>query len=363
MEIETLIFGLVGQISPWWMYVVIMLILTHITIMSVTLFLHRKSTHRSVDFVEIINRFFRFWLWLTTGMKTKEWVAVHTKHHVTCETVDDPHSPQHYGIWKLLTGGVGLYKAAVKQEGAMAYAEGKYGVDLPDDWVEHNIYSKYPALGLVILAFAQTLFLGLPGLAIFIFQAFWIPVLAAGVINGFGHYWGYRNFETPDASRNLFPWGILIGGEELHNNHHAYQNSPKLSQKWWEFDIGWMYICILQFFGLATVLKRNAPPTLAPVSLPDKQPLGREELLSLIHRYAYYIGDRFNKVPWYGGNDDEIDDLIDYFHELLEGNKKTTAFELEKWLSEATHYGHEELKEFAWWLRYLHEADEVSVQK
>ena len=201
---DTMLFGAIGQISIWW-YVGIALILTHLTIASVTLYLHRSKTHGSVEFHPFIQHFFRFWLWLTTGMITKQWVMVHRKHHATCETVDDPHSPQHYGIWKLLSGGVDLYKKAVASPDIESYVTGKLSVGLPDDWIEHNVYSKYPWLGLVILAVLQIIILGLPGLIIFGIQAYWIPILAAGVINGIGHYWGYRNCDTPDASRNIFP--------------------------------------------------------------------------------------------------------------------------------------------------------------
>ena len=239
---------------PLWGYIAVTLVLTHITIASVTIFLHRHQSHHALTLHPLVSHFFRFWLWLTTGMVTKQWVAIHRKHHAKCETDEDPHSPQIVGIRKVLFEGTELYrKEAANQETMQRYGQGT-----PDDWLERRLYSRYPFLGISLLVLLQFILFGAAGVAIFAFQMLWIPFWAAGVINGIGHYWGYRNFETVDASRNIAPWGILIGGEELHNNHHAYAASAKLSNKWWEFDIGWLYIRMLELLRLAKV-KRKAP--------------------------------------------------------------------------------------------------------
>lgn len=232
------------------------LVLTHITIAAVTIFLHRHQAHRALTLHPAVSHFFRFWLWLTTGMVTREWAAVHRKHHAKCETAADPHSPQQKGIAAVLFAGALLYR----KEAANAETIAAYGHGTPDDWLERKIYSHFRFTGLGIMLAIDLLLFGVVGLAIWAVQMIWIPFWAAGVINGIGHFWGYRNFETQDASRNIVPWGILIGGEELHNNHHAYGVSARLSNKWWEFDIGWMYIRILQLLGLAKV-KRNSPKT------------------------------------------------------------------------------------------------------
>jgi stearoyl-CoA desaturase (delta-9 desaturase) len=244
----------------WWQFALIALALTHVTIAAVTIFLHRHQAHRALELHPIISHFFRFWLWMTTGMVTKEWAAIHRKHHAKCETVDDPHSPQVLGINRVLWGGVLLY---VKESRIKDTIE-RYGHGTPDDWLEHNLYSKYQTLGLTIMGTINVSLFGIvPGLIILLTQIIWIPFWAAGVINGIGHYFGYRNFDCADASTNIIPWGILIGGEELHNNHHTYATSAKLSNKWYEFDIGWMYICILEWMGLATVKKVAPKPKLA----------------------------------------------------------------------------------------------------
>ena len=240
---------------PWWGCAVVALVLTHITIVAVTVFLHRCQAHRALDLHPAVSHSFRLWLWLTTGMTTREWVAIHRKHHAKCETSDDPHSPQVVGINRVLWGGVLLY---VKESHNRNTIE-RYGYGTPDDWLERKLYSRYVILGLTLFGTADVLLFGIvPGVLIFLTQIVWIPFWAAGVINGIGHYWGYRNWSTEDASTNIVPWGILIGGEELHNNHHAYVTSAKLSNKWYEFDIGWMYIRVLEAFGLARV-KRIAP--------------------------------------------------------------------------------------------------------
>jgi stearoyl-CoA desaturase (delta-9 desaturase) len=237
-----------------WGYVGVTLLLTHITIASVTIFLHRYQAHNALTLHPVLSHFFRFWLWLTTGIVTREWVAVHRKHHTKCETPEDPHSPQIQGIWKVLFGGFILYRQASRDPQTLE----RYGNGTPDDWLERRVYSGAPWTGILILALLDIFLFGTAGLFIFAIQMIWIPLWAAGVINGIGHYWGYRNSETPDASRNLSPIGILIGGEELHNNHHAHSNSARLSSKWWEFDIGWFYIRTLALLGLARI-RRVAP--------------------------------------------------------------------------------------------------------
>ncbi|WP_235844262.1 DesA family fatty acid desaturase [Crenobacter intestini] len=236
---------------PWWGYILVALGLTHITIASVTIFLHRHQAHRALDLHPIPSHFFRFWLWLTTGQVTKEWAAIHRKHHARCETAEDPHSPQVLGIRKVLWQGAELYRAACKDRAIME----KYGHGTPDDWLERNVYTRYSGKGIVLMLLINLVLFGAAGLTIWAVQMVWIPFFAAGVINGLGHFWGYRNFENEDASTNLVPWGILIGGEELHNNHHTFGTSAKLSYKWFEFDIGWMYIRIMEMLGLARVRK------------------------------------------------------------------------------------------------------------
>ncbi len=238
---------------PWWGYIAYTLILTHITIAGVTIYLHRHSAHRALDLHPIPAHFFRFWLWLTTGMLTKHWTAIHRKHHAKCETVDDPHSPQIFGIRKVLLQGAELYR----KEGRNQETLDRYGYGTPDDWLERNIYC-HDRWGIAIMLITNVILLGPIGITVFAVQMLWIPFLAAGVINGIGHYWGYRNFQPADASTNIIPWGILVGGEELHNNHHAYATSAKLSNRWYEFDIGWLYIRILETLGLAHV-KKIAP--------------------------------------------------------------------------------------------------------
>ena len=236
---------------PWWGYVLATLLLTHITIASVTIFLHRHQAHRALELHPIASHFFRFWLWLTTGTVTKEWAAIHRKHHAKCETADDPHSPQILGIKKLLLEGAELYRKEAKNPETLD----KFGRGTPDDWLEHNLYTRHSMSGIILMLVLDLLLFGMIGLTVWAVQMAWIPVTAAGIINGAGHYWGYRNFQPDDASTNIVPWGILIGGEELHNNHHTYISSAKLSNKWYEFDIGWMYICSLASLGLAKVTR------------------------------------------------------------------------------------------------------------
>ncbi|WP_334188872.1 DesA family fatty acid desaturase [Noviherbaspirillum sp.] len=244
--------GLVS--ASGWQIVIFALVVTHITIAAVTIYLHRCQAHRALDLHAIPSHFFRFWLWLTTGMVTKEWAAIHRKHHAKCETEDDPHSPVTRGIKKVLLEGAELYRAESKNAETME----KFGHGTPDDWVERNVYSKYSWQGVGLMLIIDIMLFGVVGLSVWAVQMLWIPVTAAGIINGIGHYWGYRNYECSDAATNIFPIGILIGGEELHNNHHTFGTSAKLSSKWYEFDIGWMYIRILEMAGLAKV-KKVAP--------------------------------------------------------------------------------------------------------
>ncbi len=239
---------------PWWGYVVVTLVFTHITIAAVTIYLHRHSAHRALDLHPVISHFFRLWLWLTTGMETKQWTAVHRKHHARCETEEDPHSPVVLGIEKVMWQGADMYKIESKNVETLE----KFGQGTPDDWMERNIYSTHSVAGIATMMIINLALFGFIGMTIWAVQMMWIPFFAAGIINGVGHYWGYRNFQAEDASRNIVPWGILIGGEELHNNHHAYPSSAQLSNKWWEFDIGWMYIRTMEILGLAHV-KKVAP--------------------------------------------------------------------------------------------------------
>jgi len=241
---------------PWWGYIVVALVFTHITIASVTIYLHRHQAHRALDLHPVVSHFFRFWLWLTSGMVTKEWAAIHRKHHAKCETAEDPHSPQVLGIRKVLREGSELYRAEAKNQETLD----KYGHGTPSDWIERHVYTPHSAKGIALMFIVNVLLFGPIGITIWAVQMMWIPITAAGIINGIGHYWGYRNYEATDASTNIVPWGILIGGEELHNNHHTFASSAKLSSKWWEFDIGWFYIRTLETFGLAHVKK--IPPEL-----------------------------------------------------------------------------------------------------
>lgn len=271
----------------FWGYVLVTLVMTHFTVLGVTIFLHRNQAHRSVELHPIVSHFFRFWLWLTTGMITKEWVAIHRKHHANVETSGDPHSPKMAGIKKVLFEGTELYRKAAKDKQILE----QYGHGTPDDVIERNVYERYQTLGIISMLVIDLVCFGLPGLSIWAIQMMWIPFFAAGVINGIGHYWGYRNFETSDASRNILPWGVLLCGEELHNNHHAFASSAKFSSKWWEFDISWFYIKILSALGLAHVKK--LPPKLLTrldsTTTVDAQTLqvlllGRLEILSQYQR-------------------------------------------------------------------------------
>ena len=225
------------------------LVVTHITIICVTLFLHRGQAHKGIEFHPIAGHFMRFWLWLTTGMVTKQWVAIHRKHHRHSDQPGDPHTPHVYGLWRVLFGGAGLYHAASKDTEMVQ----QYGVGTPNDWVEQNVYARHSRIGIMIMLAIDIALFGWIGFVIWGIQMIWIPFWAAGVINGLAHWWGYRNGETKDNSRNISPWGIIIGGECLHNNHHLDPANPKLSRRWFEFDIGWLYIQLLQSIHLAKV--------------------------------------------------------------------------------------------------------------
>ena len=240
--------------AAWWQIVIFTLVVTHITIVAVTVFLHRSQAHRGLDLHPAVMHFFRFWLWLTTGMVTKEWVAIHRKHHAKCEREGDPHSPMMFGIWKVLFRGAELYRSESKNKETLA----KYGHGTPNDWIEQKLYSRFSVRGILLMLAIDVALFGALGFTVWAVQMAWIPFWAAGVVNGIGHFWGYRNFASPDTSTNLVPWGIVIGGEELHYNHHAYGTSAKFSSKWYEFDIGWAYITILRTLGLAKV-KKVAP--------------------------------------------------------------------------------------------------------
>ena len=263
-----------------WQVLVFTLVATHITIAAVTIFLHRSQAHRALDLGPIPSHFFRFWLWLTTGMVTKEWVAIHRKHHAKCETVDDPHSPVTKGIETVLLRGSELYRAEAKNQETLA----KYGHGTPDDWLERNLYSRFSWQGVGLMLIIDLLLFGAIGATVWAVQMLWIPITAAGIINGIGHYWGYRNFEATDASTNVSPWGIVIGGEELHNNHHTYPTSAKLSVKPYEFDIGWGYIRAMEMLGWAKV--RKTPPML---KLGEVKPVADGKTLEAIIANRYEV--------------------------------------------------------------------------
>jgi stearoyl-CoA desaturase (delta-9 desaturase) len=267
----------------WWEIVLYALVTTHITIVSVTIYLHRHQAHRAMDLHAIPAHFFRFWLWIGTGQVTREWVSIHRKHHAKCETSEDPHSPVAHGIKKVFWQGAELYRAESKNQETLS----KYSQGCPNDWIERNLYSRFSWQGVGLMMIVDLALFGAAGLAVWAIQMAWIPITAAGVINGIGHYWGYRNFEAADASTNIVPWGILIGGEELHNNHHTYPTSAKFSVKPHEFDIGWVYISLMAMVGLARVKK--TPPKL---QLGDVRPVADEKALEALitHRYEVMAG-------------------------------------------------------------------------
>jgi stearoyl-CoA desaturase (delta-9 desaturase) len=268
-----------GNFSAWEV-VLYTLVVTHVTIASVTVFLHRAQAHRALQLHPLPAHFFRLWLWLTTGMVTKEWVAIHRKHHAKCETEDDPHSPQTRGIKTVLLTGSELYRAEAKNQETIA----KFGVGTPDDWIERNLYTPFSWQGVGVMLIIDLMLFGAIGATVWAVQMLWIPITAAGIINGLGHWWGYRNFEAPDASTNVSPWGVIIGGEELHNNHHTYPTSAKLSVKPHEFDIGWAYIRGLELLGLAKV--RKTAPTL---KLGSVKPVADSQTLEAVIANRYEV--------------------------------------------------------------------------
>jgi len=274
--------------ASWGTVILYTLAVTHITIIGVTLFLHRSQTHRGLDLHPIAAHFFRFWLWLTTGMVTKEWVAIHRKHHAYCEREGDPHSPMLYGIARVLFQGAELYR----EESANEQTLKRFGHGTPDDWIEHKLYARHTTLGIFIMLVINLSLFGVLGLTVWAIQMAWIPFWAAGVVNGLGHFVGYRNFASPDTSTNISPIGIIIGGEELHNNHHAYGTSAKFSSKWYEFDIGWMYIQILRALGLCKV--RRVAPKLKLDS--DHKPLADLSTLEGVLTHRYEIMARYTRL-------------------------------------------------------------------
>jgi stearoyl-CoA desaturase (delta-9 desaturase) len=270
-----------------WQILLFTLVMTHITIIGVTVYLHRCQAHRALELHPVVSHFFRFWLWMTTGMLTGQWAAIHRKHHAKCETEEDPHSPQTRGIWKVMLQGAELYRAEAKNEETMR----KFSHGTPNDWMERNVYTRYPILGISIMMVVDVALFGIVGLSVWAVQMIWIPFWAAGVVNGLAHWWGYRNFNSSDASTNIFPLGILIGGEELHNNHHTYATSAKLSNKWYEFDIGWMYIRIMSAFKLAKV-KKIAP---TPRLMASKPVLDHDTLQAVLSN-RYEVMARYGKA-------------------------------------------------------------------
>ena len=267
----------------WWEILLYTLLVTHITIVAVTVFLHRAQAHRALDLHRIPSHFFRLWLWLSTGMVTREWVAIHRKHHAKCETEEDPHSPQTRGIDTVLLRGAELYRAEAKNKETTA----KFSHGVPDDWIERNLYERFSWQGVGVMLIINIALFGAIGASVWAVQMMWIPLWAAGVVNGIGHFWGYRNFEAPDASTNISPWGLIIGGEELHNNHHTYPTSAKFSVKKYEFDIGWLYISLMQKVGWANVKK--IPPKLL---MGDVKPVADEKTLEALiaNRYEVMAG-------------------------------------------------------------------------
>ncbi|HET7200480.1 MAG TPA: fatty acid desaturase [Burkholderiales bacterium] len=275
MEASILFSGILDL--PWWGSVLVALGLTHVTIVSVTVFLHRHQAHRALELHPAASHFFRLWLWLTTGMVTKEWAAIHRKHHAKCETAEDPHSPQVLGLRKVLLQGTELYRRESLNKETLE----RYGHGTPDDWLERNLYTRHSMLGIGLMFVIAVVLLGPIGITVWAAQMAWIPFWAAGVINGVGLFWGYRNWSTEDASTNIVPWGIIIGGEELHNNHHAYATSAKLSNKWYEVDLGWMYICLMEALGLAQVKKVAPTPRFTEAKAVDSETLQAV----ITHRY------------------------------------------------------------------------------
>lgn len=339
-------YGLTGW--GWGAIIAFTLLTTHLTIIGVTVYLHRCQAHRALELHPLVSHPLRFWLWLSTGMVTKEWAAIHRKHHAKCETEEDPHSPQTKGISKVLWEGAELYREAARDRELVE----RYGHGTPDDWVERHIYSKHSVLGVSILLIADVLLFGVAGAFVWAVQMAWIPFLAAGVINGIGHFWGYRNYKSPDTSTNIVPWGILIGGEELHNNHHTFATSPKLSSKWYEFDIGWLYIRTLSFVGLA----KPRPLPAEPMLVPEKQSIDADTVEAVLsHKYVLMaklgkVFQRAAKTPASSGHVEKIAELRSEFEALW--SRRNLSVEhavqsLQTWCSQAEATGVAAMVEFS----------------
>ena len=276
--------GLLGL--PVWGYFLLAACMIHLTIVSVTLYLHRTATHRGLDMHPVVSHVMRMWLWLSTGMLTKEWVAVHRKHHAHCETEQDPHSPKVKGLRRVVLEGAELYREEAKNPETLE----KYGRGTPDDWMERNVYSRHGKLGVAILLVADVVLLGIPGLTVWALQMIAIPFLAAGVVNGVGHFYGYRNFECTDAATNVSPWGLILAGEELHNNHHAFPSSAKFALRPWEVDLGWWYIRLLGWFRLVQVRRVAPKPVMAAEPQVDLDTV-RAVILNRLHVLRHYGRD------------------------------------------------------------------------
>ncbi len=298
---------------PWWGYIVFTLVTTHITIACVTLFLHRSQAHLAVEFHPVVEHPMRFWLWITTGMVTREWVSIHRKHHAKVETDKDPHSPKTHGILKVLFSGTELYrKEAANQDTIETYGRGT-----PEDWIEKNLYLRHSTKGILMLLGVYFMLFGFWGISMWAVQMMWIPFFAAGVINGAGHFFGYRNYQTDDNSTNLGNIGLLIGGEELHNNHHAFPGSAKMSAKAWEFDVGWLYISLLKYLKLARV-KRVMPSHKVTRRVAR---LDLETVQTLLHGRLHVMADYVNTVM-YPVFKQELKYSKGSYQRLLKGVKK-----------------------------------------
>jgi stearoyl-CoA desaturase (delta-9 desaturase) len=304
----------------WWQYIVVALLMTHVTIAGVTIFLHRCQAHRALDLHPVVSHFFRFWLWLTTGMVTKEWAAIHRKHHAKVETAEDPHSPVTRGIKTVMWTGAELYRAESRNAETME----KYGHGTPDDWLERNVYARFSWQGVGLMLAVDLMLFGAIGATIWAVQMAWIPFFAAGVINGLGHWWGYRNYATGDTSTNLVPFGILIGGEELHNNHHAYGTSAKFSAQWYELDIGWLYIRALSALGFAKV-RRVAPK----LKLERAKPEADHATLQAIITHRYHVATTYARTLKAACGHE-----IEALRERMHGIALPSAGRVKRWLTD-----------------------------
>ncbi len=333
-----------------WGYFWVAVGFTHLTIAGVTIFLHRCQAHRALTLHPIISHIFRLWLWLSTGMETKAWAAIHRKHHARCETPDDPHSPQVLGLATVLSEGAELYRREAKNQETLD----RYGQGTPDDWLERRLYTPHSAKGILLMLVLNVWLLGVPGICIWALQMAWIPISAAGIINGVGHYWGYRNFDSEDASTNISPWGILIGGEELHNNHHTYPTSAKLSVKPWEFDLGWFYIKSLSLLGLAKV-KRSVPQ---PKIIPGRRVIDAEGLNALLSNRIQVMTTYSRKVisPLFQQKE-QLQSAYHFKEQLQLIWSKTTATQkelidaLQDWCHQAEATGIQKLQDFVAYLK------------